>query len=95
MSAPPPVDAAGGLAEGAGASVDIVLSSLSGALLSTLAVVAPILIGAAVIVALVLTVVGARRVRREIAEARRQTDPRDLVDPNASDVLGEWEVAAA
>lgn len=86
----PPLVAPGSLGQGAGTSVKVVKDSTIGAFSSVLEVVAPLLAGAVVLAVIVAALVTVARIRREVRSGRQQLDPRTLVDPNASDVLGVW-----
>lgn len=89
MTAPSATDASG-LAKGTAVSVDIVKDSLLGSFATIGGVLLPVLLGALVIAFLAVCTWAGRRVASEALQGRSAVDPRQLVDPSASDVLGEW-----
>lgn len=86
----PATEAGSGLADATGNSISIVGGAVVDSLLTTLGVMGPALAGAAVVAVVIASFVIVGRIRTEAALGRRSLDPRPLVDPTASDVLGEW-----
>jgi hypothetical protein len=81
---------AGGLAEGTTRSFEIVGSSLWNSVLAMLRYGLPLIAAAAVLALVIFLVVTFVVARAELRAGRAALDPRPLVDPLASDVLGEW-----
>jgi hypothetical protein len=90
MTAPDAQGTADALAESSGASLSMVTEQFVGSISTIGAFILPIVAVLVLVFFVVAALVAFRRVNAEVRSGRRALDPRHLVDPTASDVLGEW-----